>query len=460
MTLLQAAAARSNTSRNSNNSQQPNIMLGRKRTRTRLGLVAMSALALSAVSSVGAFQTTPPSRSILSRPTTTTTRRNVLADPEVFTTLELEDLVQHTSRRGVEKDQRGQRKVPPRVSVVQSVPKKKQQKSSSSTSRVSVAASLAAPRAAAVSKENVPSVKAPTTTPAATTPTTTTDKTTHTLPPRRKQLTQVSTNRRTSTMPGFQAGSTHTGRQKAFRDGLRLAESRTGKKLAQYVDTPAERKKRRQRNGEAMYKTSASVPDSLVQFAGEIHAVDRITPKEEIELGTLTQEAIRLQTLHDELEQQLDRPPTDQEWCAAAGKINLEAVSQAIEEGLEAKNKLVTSNLRMVQGVVNLYIRNGLGGQYNAGDLMQEGIMVRTVEVFVLFFRSVGCVDKIHELIHRYPLYYYFCYLMTGIDSRGGKIRPQPGLSILDLCHVLDSVRGEAISNCSIACHYGSTTAV
>jgi len=36
----------------------------------------------------------------------------------------------------------------------------------------------------------------------------------------------------------------------------------------------------------------------------------------------------------------------------------------------------VTSNLRLVQSVVNLYIRNGLGSQYNAGDLMQEGVTV------------------------------------------------------------------------------------
>jgi DNA-directed RNA polymerase sigma subunit (sigma70/sigma32) len=79
------------------------------------------------------------------------------------------------------------------------------------------------------------------------------------------------------------------------------------------------------------------------------------------------------------LTSKLDREPTDEEWCAASGKINMEALSQTIEEGLEAKNKLVTSNLRMVQGVVNVYIRNGLGGQYNAGDLMQEGIVVRTV---------------------------------------------------------------------------------
>ena len=414
MTSFQAAArSNSNSNSNNNNSQQQQsrmALVGRKRTRTRLGLattLASAALAVSAaVSSVGAFQTTPPATTT-TRMTplswkrhSPTTQLNVLADPEVFTTLELEDLVQHPLRRGVEKDQRGQRKVPPRVSVVQSVKKKKA--ASSSTSRVNnghVAASLAAPRAAVTKDNNERSMKAtlkPVTNADATAPAAITTQSSTTtennLPPRRKTLTK-SSSRQISTMPGFQAGSTHTGRQKAFRDGVRLAESRTGKKLAQYVDTPVERKKRRQRNGEAMYKTSASVPDSLVQFAGEIHSINRITPKEEIELGTLCQEAIRLQTLWDDLTQQLDRPPTDDEWCAAAGKINLESVRQAIEDGLEAKNKLVTSNLRMVQGVVNLYIRNGLGGQYNAGDLMQEGIMVRTVfrVVVVCVYYSSSC---------------------------------------------------------------------
>lgn len=100
-----------------------------------------------------------------------------------------------------------------------------------------------------------------------------------------------------------------------------------------------------------------------------------------MELGRLTQEAIQLQSLYDNLEESLQREPTDDEWCAAAGKINVEAIRQALEEGLEAKNKLVTSNLRMVQGVVNVYIRNGLSGQYNAGDLMQDGVVVSVVFV-------------------------------------------------------------------------------
>lgn len=182
------------------------------------------------------------------------------------------------------------------------------------------------------------------------------------------------------TMPGF-GNSASTGREKAFRDGIRLFEERSGKK---YKETPAAKKMRQQKNGHAMYKHSASVPDSMVAFANEIHTIDRITPSEEISLGEKTQEAIRLQNLHDSLEDRLDRPPTESEWCAAAGKINLESLRVALEEGLEAKNKLITTNLRMVQGVVNIYIRNGLGTEYNAGDMMQEGIMalIRAAEKF------------------------------------------------------------------------------
>ena len=83
--------------------------------------------------------------------------------------------------------------------------------------------------------------------------------------------------------------------------------------------------------------------------------------------------------MYEKLETSLDREPTDEEWCAAAGKINMESLRQALNDGMKAKNKLVTSNLRMVQGVVNVYIRNGLGANYNAGDLMQEGIIVRMI---------------------------------------------------------------------------------
>jgi RNA polymerase primary sigma factor len=148
--------------------------------------------------------------------------------------------------------------------------------------------------------------------------------------------------------------------------------------------SPEELRKRRKSHGAALYKNNPSVPDSLVQFAEEIHNEDRISRIEEIELGEKTQEAIRLQNLYDVLRRDFQREPTDEEWCAAAGKINMEAICQTIEEGIEAKNKLVTANLRMVQSVVNTYLRNGLSTQYNAGDLMQEGILalIRAAEKF------------------------------------------------------------------------------
>mmetsp|Transcript_27321 Transcript_27321/g.41349 ORF Transcript_27321/g.41349 Transcript_27321/m.41349 type:complete len:529 (-) Transcript_27321:47-1633(-) len=181
-------------------------------------------------------------------------------------------------------------------------------------------------------------------------------------------------NNRVATMPGFQA---QTARERADEASLKYIESITGRDLSQ-----APRVTRF--TGQKMYKESLSVPDSLMHFAREFHQERRISPLEEVELGNRTQEAVRLHSLYDDLTDSLCREPTDDEWCAAAGKINMEALQQVLEEGLEAKNKLVTSNLRMVQRVVNVYIQNGLGAQYNAGDMMQDGIMalIRAAEKF------------------------------------------------------------------------------
>jgi hypothetical protein len=75
---------------------------------------------------------------------------------------------------------------------------------------------------------------------------------------------------RSSTMPGF---SQRAPRQQAFEDGIKLMEQQSGKK---FVETDSQRKQRRKQSSEQMYKTSASVPDSLVRFANEIHLVSRM----------------------------------------------------------------------------------------------------------------------------------------------------------------------------------------
>jgi hypothetical protein len=176
---------------------------------------------------------------------------------------------------------------------------------------------------------------------------------------------------KSSTMPGF-IKSDGLGEHVTARTTTRMTST---KRRVSRISKSA-KLKRRELNGEALYKKSSSVPDSLRDYAQEIHAISRVSPKEEIELGTKTQEAVRLQKMYDDLQQKYGRDPTDDEWCAAAGKINMEALKEALQAGNEAKNQLVASNLRMVQRVVNLYIRNGLGSEYNAGDLMQDGTMV------------------------------------------------------------------------------------
>mmetsp|Transcript_16850 Transcript_16850/g.37914 ORF Transcript_16850/g.37914 Transcript_16850/m.37914 type:complete len:317 (-) Transcript_16850:741-1691(-) len=160
-----------------------------------------------------------------------------------------------------------------------------------------------------------------------------------------------------STMPGF------NDKHRRSKKGKKSTDSREEKRLSQIK----------------MYNGYGTVPESLIDFTAEIHGFDRVTPQREKELGLKSQEATHLQSVYDNLERSLGRQPTSDEWCAAAGKINMEALRQAIQDGLDAKNQLVTANLRLVQRVVNVYLRNGLGSRYNAGDLMQEGNIVSNI---------------------------------------------------------------------------------
>ncbi|GMH67405.1 hypothetical protein TrST_g2062 [Triparma strigata] len=133
-----------------------------------------------------------------------------------------------------------------------------------------------------------------------------------------------------------------------------------------------------------IYKKSSIVPKSLLDFVAEIHMESRITPSEEVSLGEKTQQAMHLKSIRDDLAKTLGREPTNEEWAASAGKLNLVALENIMSEGLNAKNKLVTANLRLVQRVVNVYIRNGLTSRYDAGDMMQEGTiaLIRAAEKF------------------------------------------------------------------------------
>jgi len=133
-----------------------------------------------------------------------------------------------------------------------------------------------------------------------------------------------------------------------------------------------------------LYRKNPCVPESFLQFVEEIHQESRITPAEEIRLGTLCQNAQKLHEVYDNLVAKYNREPTDEEYMAASDNISMESLRNCLDVGLEAKNLLVTSNLRLIQKVVNMYVRNGMGSEYNAADMMEEGTLalIRAAEKF------------------------------------------------------------------------------
>ncbi len=112
--------------------------------------------------------------------------------------------------------------------------------------------------------------------------------------------TTIAKRSRSSTMPGFK-NREHTKRRTSFRDGMKIVQdaniinshtitytsaSRHGSarsrsnhknsiktKIENAVNSEVERRSRGKTNSEAMYSSSASVPDSLIAFTNEIHMV-------------------------------------------------------------------------------------------------------------------------------------------------------------------------------------------
>ena len=128
----------------------------------------------------------------------------------------------------------------------------------------------------------------------------------------------------------------------------------------------------------SLYTNLGNVPDSLLDFVNKAHKIQRLTPTEEYDLGTQVQLSMRLHKVADKLSHHLGREPTEQEWVNSIPNLvsTVDDLHDKIAQGSNAKDRLVTANLRMVQRVVNLYIRNGLGTEYNAADMMSEGTMV------------------------------------------------------------------------------------
>ncbi|WP_310411425.1 RNA polymerase sigma factor, RpoD/SigA family [Chamaesiphon sp. OTE_8_metabat_110] len=119
--------------------------------------------------------------------------------------------------------------------------------------------------------------------------------------------------------------------------------------------------------------------DMVRTYLHEIGRVPLLTQEQEICYGKQVQQMMLLQEVKQSLEQALDRPPTTTEWAAKA-KLSTAEFDRVLRLGLQAKQKMIEANLRLVVAIAKKYQKRNL----EFLDLIQEGSLglERGVEKF------------------------------------------------------------------------------
>ena len=122
--------------------------------------------------------------------------------------------------------------------------------------------------------------------------------------------------------------------------------------------------------------------ETIRWYMGQITEHVLLSDQEEQHLTSSVRVLMEWEEVHDHLHEQLHRPPTELEWSAAVGyePAHLAYFSDEMARLRDAKQQMITANLRLVVLIARKYANRGLSMQ----DLIQEGTLglITAVEKF------------------------------------------------------------------------------
>jgi RNA polymerase primary sigma factor len=129
---------------------------------------------------------------------------------------------------------------------------------------------------------------------------------------------------------------------------------------------------------------AVSALNKKIQTDGLTFSKTRVTPEEEVELGSIIQKGVKLHKIRSDFEAKAGRQISRQEWTELTGLASAKHLRHQVSEYRRAKQLLVAANVGLVHAVVKKQYSEFRARGLSFDELVQEGSLglLRAAELF------------------------------------------------------------------------------